>query len=94
MSDEVVSSEYPKWISPHASLIHRQKAIAGQVRQGSENSICVSDEAPDHISVPGFAFVHVDRAGNVTVMVADAAEEKRATNDASDEAPETETKSE
>ena len=88
MKPKSVSSEYPKWVTVHESLIHRQKARDGQVRPGSENSLRVSDEAPDHISVPGFAHVHVDRAGNVTVMVADAEEEKKATEAAQKMTPE------
>ena len=79
-TDGAEAADYPKWVAPHPDLVLRQKAREDQVRPGSENSLRVSDEAPEHISVSGFAHVHVDREGNVSVMVADAEEEKHATS--------------
>lgn len=55
-------SDYPKWVTPHESYIHRQRA----------------DGAPDHVSTPAWPSVHVGRDGAVTVLVADQSEEERA----------------
>lgn len=59
--------EYPAWVVPHESQIVRKQV----------------DGAPDHISTPGFAEFHVNRAnGEITVLVQDAEDEERALSDA------------
>lgn len=56
--------EYPKWVTPHASHVVRRKDDA---------------DAPEHVSTPAWPQHHVNRVnGEVTVLVNDAAEEKRA----------------
>jgi hypothetical protein len=67
---EVKDVEFPKWITPHESHIHRQE----------------SPGAPDHISTDQWE-THVDRAGNVTVLVHDAEAEALAQGAKQDSSP-------
>lgn len=66
------STEWPKWVAPHESHVVRKKA----------------DGAPDHVSVTDFADFHVDRVtGEVTVMVKDEEDERRAAAELKAEEP-------
>jgi hypothetical protein len=57
--------DFPKWVSVHESHIHVVPA---------------KGEFPEHKSTPGFVHHHIDRDGNVTVMVHDSDEEAKATS--------------
>ncbi len=66
------STEWPKWVVPHESHVVRKKA----------------DGAPDHVSVTDFEDFHVDRVtGEVTVLVKDEEDERRASTELKAEEP-------
>jgi len=68
-------SDYPKWVVPHVSHIVLKTAA----------------DAPAHVSTPGWPTFHVNReTKEVSVLVADEDEEKRALADLSAPTPEDE----
>jgi hypothetical protein len=67
--------EFPKFVKPHKSHVRVKK----------------TEGAPDHVSAPAFSEVHVDRVTNdVTVLVNDADEEKKALSELKVDAPKVE----
>lgn len=64
-------AEWPRWVAPHESHVLRKTA----------------EGAPAHVSVPDWPEFHVDREGNVTVLVQNEDEEARALAEKVDASP-------